>query len=286
MYAVIRAPIPNAAFDPQRPKPGVEQVLNNHLPTDSQLYDDITNHSNTDFLWLNLQCSAAQSGAQAVVNNSEGKPTEPRLDCGSSGGDKVPYFVFLALMIGTTFYQQRQMQRASPAGSQQQQQQMMARIMPLFFGVIGFSFPAGLILYWTTTNGVQIVQQHYMFVRRGMGPGTDTAPEARSRSGAGAGFMARLMRASEARSRAAESRKPVSEERGRKPQGSGRGKRSGSTGGDSKRSTREPDGLRGQPFGTAKPSASKGKKPGSSPSRGAGGGGSRNAGDRKKRRKR
>jgi YidC/Oxa1 family membrane protein insertase len=68
-------------------------------------------------------------------------------------------------MIGTTFYQQRQMQKATPAGSQQQQ--AITRIMPLLFGIWGFLFPAGLVLYWTTTNLFQIGQQSVMF-RRGM----------------------------------------------------------------------------------------------------------------------
>jgi YidC/Oxa1 family membrane protein insertase len=97
------------------------------------------------------------------------------LDCGSSVPDRIPYYLLAAAMIATTFYQQRQMQRASPAGSQQQQ--AITRIMPLLFGIWGFLFPAGLVLYWTTTNLFQIGQQGVM-LRRGMiggsGPGKTT----------------------------------------------------------------------------------------------------------------
>jgi hypothetical protein len=39
--------------------------------------------------------------------------------------------------------------------------------MPLLFGIWGFLFPAGLVLYWTTTNLFQIGQQGVM-LRRGM----------------------------------------------------------------------------------------------------------------------
>jgi YidC/Oxa1 family membrane protein insertase len=226
MYAVIRAPIPNAAYDPQTPKPGVEAYLNNHLPTDSQLYDDITNHPNTGFLWLNLQCSAAQSGTQAVVNDSARKPTGKRLDCGSSAVDKVPYFVFLAVMIGTTFYQQRQMQRASPPGAASGQQQTLLKVMPIMFGIFGYAFPAGLVLYWTTSNLWQIGQQHALLRAGHIGPEAldRRIAEQRARGSdmpAKQGFFARLME----RANYAQQQRGKQQPGARKPQagGSGRG---------------------------------------------------------------
>ena len=51
------------------------------------------------------------------------------------------------------------MQKASPPGAASQQQQAIMKIMPLFFGFIGFTFPAGLVVYWTTSNLFQIGQQ-------------------------------------------------------------------------------------------------------------------------------
>jgi len=66
-------------------------------------------------------------------------------------------------MIGTTYYQNRQMQRATPGGSQQQQ--ALTKFMPILFGFWGLIFPAGLVIYWTTTNLVQIGQQHFMLPR-------------------------------------------------------------------------------------------------------------------------
>jgi YidC/Oxa1 family membrane protein insertase len=128
----------------------------------SNLYQDIRSSApGVRFLGANLVCSASEAGKQVVLpaakDNSYPSVTKK---CGSGSASRIPYYVFLAAMIATTYYQQKQMQRASP--SQNQQQQMLARIMPVFFGFIGFTFPAGLVVYWTTTNAVQIIQQHYM----------------------------------------------------------------------------------------------------------------------------
>jgi membrane protein insertase Oxa1/YidC/SpoIIIJ len=35
-------------------------------------------------------------------------------------------------------------------------------MMPVLFGFFGFTFPAGLVLYWTTTNFIQIGIQHFL----------------------------------------------------------------------------------------------------------------------------
>ncbi len=69
-------------------------------------------------------------------------------------------------MFGTTYYQQRQMQKASPPGAASQQQQALLKFMPLMFGVFGVFFPAGLVVYWTTSNAWQIGQQYFMLKSR------------------------------------------------------------------------------------------------------------------------
>jgi YidC/Oxa1 family membrane protein insertase len=137
---------------------------------------------------MNLQCSAAQGGTTVVLKDSEGNAIVPgrtlevdgapvpgvtsssTLACGNNAIAKVPYFVMLALMIGSTFYQQRQMTKASPAGAQSQQQQMIMKVMPVAFGFIGFTFPAGLVVYWTTSNGLQILQQYALLRAGHIGP--------------------------------------------------------------------------------------------------------------------
>lgn len=131
----------------------------------TRLYQDILakpTPSGLKLLGANLVCSASEAGRQVVVRAPKDRayPAFTK-DCGKGGPVRIPFYFFLAAMVATTYYQQRQMQRASPPG-QNQQQQMIMRVMPAFFGFIGFTFPAALVVYWTTTNLVQIVQQHFM----------------------------------------------------------------------------------------------------------------------------
>ncbi len=73
-------------------------------------------------------------------------------------------------MIATTFYQQRQMTKASPPNASSQQQQAIMKLMPIMFGVFGFAFPAGLVLYWCVSNVFQIGQQAALLRAGHIGP--------------------------------------------------------------------------------------------------------------------
>lgn len=79
--------------------------------------------------------------------------------------EAIPYLLLIAVMGFSTMYSQKQMQATrtqtanDPAA---QQQQLLMKIMPLMFVVFGFGFPAGLTLYWTTSNLWTIVQQWMM----------------------------------------------------------------------------------------------------------------------------
>ncbi|HEX8098699.1 MAG TPA: YidC/Oxa1 family membrane protein insertase [Actinomycetota bacterium] len=152
-------------------------------PQDSRLYVDLVcsgrqpsphcghvqSSGKTHFLGANLLCNALQAGQPELKVNSRHVVDAPRaLDCGSGWPSRIPYYLFAALMITSTFFQQRQMQRVTPAS----QQQPFLKFMPLLFGFWGFLFPAGLVIYWTTTNLVQIAQQRFML--RGQGPAVET----------------------------------------------------------------------------------------------------------------
>jgi YidC/Oxa1 family membrane protein insertase len=76
--------------------------------------------------------------------------------------DKLPYLVLLLVMVGTQYYQQRQLTSRNPAAAQGSQQAIM-KFIPLFFGVISIRFPAGVVLYWTVSNGIRILQQWAMY---------------------------------------------------------------------------------------------------------------------------
>ncbi|MET0799715.1 MAG: YidC/Oxa1 family membrane protein insertase [Actinomycetota bacterium] len=191
MYAVIRAP----GYEPV--PQGSDQVeayriTNNHLPTNSDLFAAVVTHENTGLLFVSLQCSADQAGnlEKSRINDTAGNPVvagiplenddgtpldsftaKPVLDCGGNGlVDKIPYVAMLLIMVGTSFYQTLQTQRASPQGAASQQQQMILRVMPLFFGFIGWSFPVGLVLYWTVSNLFMIGQQTLLLRAGHIGP--------------------------------------------------------------------------------------------------------------------
>lgn len=244
MYSVIRAPIPNANYDPAAApgSPESVQFVNNHLPVGSTLYEVVTQHqaANTSFLFMNLQCSLVQSGTQVEVMNTDkaagtnpdtGKPII--LDCGSSKWpDVVPYVLLLGVMIGTTFYQQIQMQKASPPGAQSQQQQAIMKVMPLMFAFFGLSFPAGLVMYWTVSNGFQIGQQTFLLRAGHIGPEAleRRMEEQRQKLAAQAdqpqkqGFMSKMMSLSEqAKEQKAQQAKPPPKGGPRKPTPGGGG---------------------------------------------------------------
>jgi YidC/Oxa1 family membrane protein insertase len=232
MYSVLRYP--------QHPP---------HLPAGTKLYANIEGQIaanktpvGTNFLGTNLLCSSLQAGKGTVtVSDSRASASDPQavhLDCGTGIPIRIPYFVFAILMFGTTWYQQRQMQKASPPGATSQQQQALTKFMPLMFGVFGFLFPAGLVIYWTVSNGWQIGQQHFMLKSR---PSAEDLAAKAPKKPAKKGFMSSMMqRAEEERKRreggtgtAKPSAKPGSPKPKPKPGGSSSSKKPGSSGGGS-----------------------------------------------------
>jgi YidC/Oxa1 family membrane protein insertase len=75
----------------------------------------------------------------------------------------IPYVLLILFVVGTAYYQQRQISTRRGSTTQMtSQQQALLRIMPLFTGVWSFVFPAGLVLYWATSNMFRIAQQAYI----------------------------------------------------------------------------------------------------------------------------
>lgn len=98
----------------------------------------------------------------------------------SGFGNLLPYLVLIALVVGTGYFQQRQMTARLPKDAINPQMQIMTKIFPAFMGFFSFSIPAGVVLYFIVSNFWQIGQQAVMFRRR-------QAAEAAAGSGAGAG---------------------------------------------------------------------------------------------------
>ncbi|MBZ5542786.1 MAG: membrane protein insertase YidC [Acidobacteriia bacterium] len=87
------------------------------------------------------------------------------------------YYVLLAVMIITMFV----LQRMTPMTTADPMQQRMFMIMPIFFGVMFYRVASGLVLYWMTSNCVQIGQQ--VFINR-MIPRPSPVPAPRKAAGA------------------------------------------------------------------------------------------------------
>ncbi len=247
MYAVIRppsyAPLDAEGQVATSQAAVVEyHIQNNHLPTDSALFASVITHEGTGFLGLNLQCSADQAGNvdKSTIRDTDRQPVKPGLPlvgddgepldsftskpvipCGTDGiTSKIGYIILLGLMIGTSFYQTLQTQRASPQGAASGQQQMILRIMPLFFGFIGYSFPSGLVLYWTVSNLFMIGQQTLQLRAGHIGPDAIEKRMAQQKEKMAAqaekpqkkGFMASMMERADAERarRETETKKPSS----------------------------------------------------------------------------
>ena len=77
----------------------------------------------------------------------------------------IPYFVLIALVIFTGWYQVRQTQaRQLKAGGAPPNNQMQAitKIMPVLFGFITFGLNAATTLYFVVSNSWRIGQQHFV----------------------------------------------------------------------------------------------------------------------------
>lgn len=154
-------PIGIAVLDTFR-RPGIQY----HIPrsgTFSKLYVDICGNTKIDpkgcgtavkehapaalhFLGLHLNLSAANAVAGGVPQ-------------------ALPYFVVLAAVIFTGWYQVRQTQaRQSKAGGTPPNAQMQAvtKVMPIFFGVISYGFNAATTIYFVISNAWRIGQQHFV----------------------------------------------------------------------------------------------------------------------------
>lgn len=91
-----------------------------------------------------------------------------------SGGALVPVGILIALVVATGFYQTRQMQARMPKDAINPQMAIIGKVFPIMFGVISFTIPAGVVLYFLVSNIWQIGQQAFMF-RHGP-PGGPASP--------------------------------------------------------------------------------------------------------------
>ncbi|MDQ6728490.1 MAG: YidC/Oxa1 family membrane protein insertase [Actinomycetota bacterium] len=78
-------------------------------------------------------------------------------------GSALPYYLLIAITVGTGYYQQRQMTARLPKDAVNAQMQMIGKVFPVVFGFISFNLPAGVVVYFIVSNLWQIGQQAITF---------------------------------------------------------------------------------------------------------------------------
>ncbi len=117
----------------------------NNIPRDSQMFRDLVVETEIPFGPFDL---AAQAGDVLQT----------------SFGSFIPYLILILFVLGTSYYQQYQVSaRRGPDGPAiPSQQQAILRFLPLMTAAWCFFFPAGLVVYWATSNLFRIGQQAYI----------------------------------------------------------------------------------------------------------------------------
>lgn len=146
------------------------------LPTGSGLLAAVQ-QGNTEFLGMSL----GQTINQGVTS--------------SSLIGAIPYALLIVIMVASQYIQQWHSQRGQITGTtltpqqaqQQKTQQLLTRVMPLFIGFISWNFPAGLAVYWATSNVFRLGQQFAIFAIDGrpepVSNGEDSQKESSSKNG-------------------------------------------------------------------------------------------------------
>jgi YidC/Oxa1 family membrane protein insertase len=128
-----------------------------NIPLDSKLFEDLCGEHETV-----KACGAADGFPKHLEFLSMDLSVTP---LNAEGGlfTVLPYFVLVALIVLTGLFQSRQTQRTTPAGGANPQMQMIGRVLPIVFGVISLSFPAGLCVYFLVSNVWRLGQQEVIF---------------------------------------------------------------------------------------------------------------------------
>lgn len=90
----------------------------------------------------------------------------------------LPYYVLVALVVATGYYQQRQMNVRNPQAAQNPQAQLMGKVFPVIFGYISLNIAAGVVVYFCVSNLWQIAQQALIFRQQPTTPAPAPRPAA------------------------------------------------------------------------------------------------------------
>ncbi len=120
--------------------------IQHFIPQSSTMYADICSGVNCrvvnlDFFGMNLQTAAGQAPKGL--------------------GNALPYYILVGLVVISAFFQQRQTMRNQTTANPQMQ--IIGKVMPVVFGFISINIPAGVVLYFLTSNLWQIGQQEVVY---------------------------------------------------------------------------------------------------------------------------
>ncbi len=139
-----------------------------HIPANSALYTSIESGSGNSFLGMMIDTSPSQAVSSSGFLAA------------------LPYLIIIILMVATQYIQQWHQTYGQVKPDQQQKgaQQALTKIMPLFIGFISWNFPAGLVLYWATSNLFRLGQQVLIFKIDGRppSPGSNTKEQDKPKS--------------------------------------------------------------------------------------------------------
>lgn len=126
--------------------PSIERTFDPaYVNHSSKLYSDLSNTTQMSAFGIDLSESCSKALSEGIAH-------------------ALPYIVLIAIVAVTGFVQQRQIQgrqtQASQAANPQMQQ--ITKIMPFFLPLISFGLPAGLVLYFATSNLFRIGQQAFI----------------------------------------------------------------------------------------------------------------------------
>jgi YidC/Oxa1 family membrane protein insertase len=140
-----------------------------HIGSNTALAEALSSGQNMSFLGMDLGTSPAMAVSES----------------GFLGA--LPYLITIVIMVATQYIQQwhatygQVKDRTQPGAGAQQ---AVTKVMPLFIGFISWNFPAGLVLYWTTSNLFRLGQQVLIFKIDGRPPvpGSNKAGEPEKKS--------------------------------------------------------------------------------------------------------
>jgi YidC/Oxa1 family membrane protein insertase len=133
-----------------------------HINPETALGMSIADGSANSFLGMMLDTSPSQAVSEGGIAQA------------------IPYLIMIVLMVATQYIQQwhstyGQVSTKGQPGAGAQQ--AITKIMPLFIGFISWNFPAGLLVYWATSNVFRLGQQVLIFRIDGRPPTPGSDPK-------------------------------------------------------------------------------------------------------------